>query len=243
MRLTRIRLFAAAALLSTPFGIIVCNNLNQDKSHNDTRAVKPLVTKPVDIDLKKATDETRKLLEQKERKFAKEISGFNASELPNLLFCLYMVSENDNEIFVARNIAKKLCKRHDELRELTNNDFSIQKPDEEQLEAFTRCISMGQKGTLLISSYSTMTLEEISKKIESDLKTSMPELTGKKLKEEVEHYLEYFKLYQEGFANICKLRDDLYKSMKDFNQEVQKLNKPAYEPVWGITSRYLNELK
>ncbi len=242
MKLTGIRLFATAALLSTPFGVIVCNKLNEGKPSNDAQAVKPFEIKPVDTNLKKTIDEKRIVLEKKEREFASELGGWASCDLPNVLMSLYMVSDNKDENLKARDIAFKMVKRHQDFIEVTGNDFSIKKPNEEQLEAFNRVITMAQKGAPLTWSYSTMPLQEISKKIEEYLQKTNPELKGEKLKDEVEHHVEYFKEYQETLKKMRTQRDDLFLSMRDFNKETKKIDEPPYNPIWGLSLEKVQDI-
>ena len=230
--------FFRTAAVFTAFSLPLASggcNTKEDKP-NDVQIVKP-----IDINLKKAIDEKRIVLEKKEREFASELGAWASSDLPNVLINLYMVSDSKEEILEGRNIAFKLAKRSEDFIELTGNDYS-KKPNEGELEAFNRLISMAQKGAPFTWSYSTMKLEEISEKIESYLQKKNPELKGEKLKEEVKLDVEYFKVYKETLVNIRGLRDNLSLSMQDFNKDAKKINEPAYNPIWGLNQKKLEDI-
>ncbi|OGI10745.1 MAG: hypothetical protein A3I68_01560 [Candidatus Melainabacteria bacterium RIFCSPLOWO2_02_FULL_35_15] len=236
MKIIFFKTAALFAAFSTPLASGCARN--EDKPGNGIQAVKPL-----DINVKKAIDEKRKIVEQKERDFAKELGGLASSSLPNVLLDLYMVSDSENDILKARDIAFKLVKRSDEFIELTRNDYLIKKPDEEQLEAFHRVISMTQKGTLYTWTFSTMEAKEITEKFKTYLNKNEPELKGEELKKRVDHTLECFTVYQEDLRNVHKLRDDLYKLMKSFNDDAKKIDQPSYNPVWGLSLEKIQDIR
>ncbi|MBI3590906.1 MAG: hypothetical protein HY094_05950 [Candidatus Melainabacteria bacterium] len=202
------RALVTGLALSIPFAATACNKTNEKPKIEEV--------KPADINSKKEIDEKRKVIEKKEREFASELEALASCDLPNVLFHLNMVSENKEECLAARDIAKKLINRSEELIELTGNDFSIKKPNEEQSEAFNRLISMVQKGVACTWIYSTMKPEEISKKIKA------------------EHIREYFTDYQQSLRKIRTHRDNLSKSIYDFNKKAKEINEPPYNPVWGL---------
>lgn len=231
MRLAKTRLFIAAAMLSAPLGVLVYNKQADEV---------PNVQK-IGLD-KKAIDEKRTVLEIKERELAQELGGYASSSLPNLLINLYMVSDGD-DVLIARNIAFKLSKRSDEFIGLTGNDYSIKKPNEEQVEAFTRLLNMAEKGVPLALPYADkITLQEISKKIEKYLQKNNPELKGEKLKEEVKHILEYFEVYQQDVKDLTRRAKDFSTLMRDFDNEAIKANESVYGFVWGVDDRKLQKL-
>ena len=229
MTMKIVRTLITGAALSIPFASIACNKPNENPE-----VAKPIEIRPIDLNLKKAIDEKRIVLEKKEREFAQELGGWASSDLPNLLLNLYMVLDSKDEIVKGNTIAFKLIKRSEDFIDLTGNDYS-KKPNEEQLEEFNRLISVAEKGAPLVLPYvEKITLEEISKKVEGYLQKNAPELKGEKLKETLKHELEYFEVYKETFKGLVKQRTDLFTSMKSFNEEVKKANEPAYNPVWGL---------
>lgn len=233
-----------ATVLSMPLTITACNKTEEKSQAVKLNEVKPEIKladiKPLNVKSKEVLDKERQVLESKERELAKELVGL-VSSLPNILIDLYTVSDSENDILKASDIASKLLKRGDEFIELTGNNYSIKKPNEEQLEAFHRVISMVQKGTPYAWAYSTMEPKEISEKIEGYLKKNKSELKGEGLKKEVEHRLERFTVYQEDLRNVRKLRDDLFLSMKAFNKDAEKTAEPPYNPVWGISLKKLED--
>ena len=235
--------FFRTAALFTAFSIPLASGCNNEKPEiTKKQEVKSSTVKPIDVNLKNTIDEKRKTLEKKEREFASELGGFASCELPNVLIHLYMVLDNKDEILKARDIAFKIIKRREDFIQLTGNDFLNKTPNEEQLEAFNRVINMAQKGMPLTWGHSTISLKEISKDIEGYLQKTHPELKGEKLKEEVKHYLDYFKEYQEALKKIRSQRNDLFVSMRDFNNEAKKIGEPTYNPVWGLSLERVQDI-
>lgn len=219
-------------------------NKSEDEPKNNIQVVKPDEVDLIDVNVKKAIDEKRKIVEKKEREFASEFMDWASSDLPNVLPHLYLISEKKEECLTARDISIKLTRRSEELIELTGNDFSIKKPNEDQLEAFNRLISMAQKGRdiILLSHVDRITSYGFTKKIEGYLKKENPELKGEKLKQEVEHLVEYFTEYQKTFKKMQWDYFTLRGEVAVLNDEAQKANEPLHQPVWGLSSRKLAEL-
>ncbi len=240
-----VRTLLAATALSLPLANTSCNKTEEKPQAVKLNEGKPEIKladiKPLNIKSKEVLDKERQTLETKERELAKELGGLASSSLPNILIGLYMVSDSKNDILKARDIAVKIVKRSDDFIELTGNNYSIKKPNEEQLEAFTRLLDMAQKGSPFTWAYSTMEPKEIAEKIEGYLKKNKSELKGEKLKQEVEHELEFFTVYQEDLRNVRKLRNDLFLSMKAFNKDAEKTIEPPYSPVWGISLKKLED--
>ena len=202
---------------------------------------KPVEIKPVDINLKRAIDEKRAVIEKKEREFARELTIWAGSALPNVLIMLEKVSEDEGEILKCRDIAFKLIKRRDDFADLTGYDFS-KNPNEEQLEAFTRLISMAEKGGLSTWRYNMMPIEDISKKIKEYIRKEKPELKGEEFKEWAEGYLDYFTVYRETSKNLRTQRDELFFLMQDFHEKAKEINEPLYNPIWGLDRSKLQEI-
>ena len=83
----------------------------------------------------------------------------------------------------------------------------------------------------------------VPEKFKTYLNKNEPELKGEELKKRVDHTLECFTVYQEDLRNVHKLRDDLYKLMKSFNDDAKKIDQPSYNPVWGLSLEKIQDIR
>ena len=223
------RAMLLGTVLTTSFSSGSCNKLID----------KLCELKPVDMNLKKPLDEKRIVIEKKEREFARGLVKWTQDHrnvLKNIIFVSSAI--NKNEINQADRIVYDLDKDTETCRKLTGFNFSIKKPNDEQLHAFWNLMNTSLKGDLITWKYSReMTLKEISERIEK----RYPGLKGEKLKEKVEQRLQPFRIYQETFKDMVEKKNDLYVRIKDFNEEAKKANQPPYTAVWRIGIHGLEE--
>ena len=205
--------------------------------------VKPFETKPVNLNVKETIDAKREAIEKKERAFAKELVRWT-SDLTRVLPDLSMVSNDKKNCLKAKEAADEITKQDKEFRKLTKADFSIKKPNEKQVEAFTKLINTAVAARDPFVSFHTghMTLSGLGSKIEEKLQQQIPPLQGEEFKKEKERYLGHFKQYKETFKRMQSQFMDVRMEINNFNEEAKKANEPVYQSVWGLNSERLARL-
>ena len=229
------KVFFRTAALFTAFAIPLATNSctkNEDKPGNEIQAVKP----------KEVLDKERIEIKREERKLALSLDIWS-SHVCDVLIKTYMLTENPKEAIQARERAFKLIRILEDFINETGNNFDIEKPNEDQVEAFTRLISFADKSASTFESYIDLPLDTIASKIENYLRKKTPKLSEKEIQEEKKDELEYFVEYRKSYESASEQRANLLKRLETFNKDAQATSEPVYEPVWGLNIEYLKRLK
>ncbi len=246
MKLAKTRLFVAAAMLSAPLGVLVCNKMKD--------------TSPIVKPVNEAIELERKSLQKKEGEFVKKLDRW--------VMWLDMVGshlrdhENLDDPYLQLNFANQefldtrmghcaaivppetaLEKVVDEANRIVRsivppkkekNDFHVE-PSKDQVEAFIKLIKMADKVTPLV------VLDDIHKNIEKrgqKLNRSKEDIAKSK-----EVASETFEIYEEVLKEAAIETPKLIQSLEKFNEKAKIENQPPYEPRWGLSLELLKSLK
>ncbi len=236
--------FFKTATLFTAFSLPLASGCSsqKDKSKNNVEVVQPgIKVQKKEIKSKDILDTERLSLEKQERDLALNLEIWT-SYLSDALIHLNMVTDTPKEAIDARNRSFKLIRKTEELIHATGNDFSIKKPNEDQVESFNDVIKYADKSAILFSKYLNLPLDTFASKVENGLRNSERKRSEKEIQDDKKDYIESFTEYRKSYEAISKQKIEFIKALQTFHEDVQASGQATYEPVW-INLKLLKSLK